>query len=279
MTYILYNPLANGGNGLVGIDRVQAAYAAQSPELLDITTLDARAFLTGLSADDQVILCGGDGTINRLVNALDGLCPEVPIYVWRFGTGNDFLRDVTEQSQEQSVLLNDYIRNLPATEVQGRRIRFINNCCCGVDGLVCELAEKRKLIHRKSRVNYTALAVRSVLFDYRTTSARVTVDGETREYKKVWMASVMNGRYVGGGMKLAPEQDRRSGELCCIVWHGCGRLKTLLNLTKVFDGSHASCPMFEMRYGREVEIELDDPTAMQLDGEVVSGVTRYTARK
>lgn len=280
MTYILFNPLANGGNGYVGVDKVQDAFRDESPETLDVTKLDTKAFLTGLTAEDQVILCGGDGTINCLINALDGAEISVPVYMWRFGTGNDFLRDVSGQDGPQTVLLNDYIRDLPYAEVQSRRIRFINNCCCGVDGLVCELGESIKRRRKKGRVSYIWLAVRSVLHDYHWTNARVTVDGQTREYKKVWMASALNGRYVGGGMKLAPDQDRSGDTLCCIVWHGTGRIMTIIRLLSVFSGKHVKyTKMCDVRFGHDIEVELGAPTAVQLDGEVVSGVTHYTAHK
>lgn len=280
MTYILFNPLANGGHGYAGVAKVQAAFRHQSLETLDITTLDTKAFLTGLAADDLVILCGGDGTINRLVNDMEGAEPAAPVYMWKFGTGNDFLRDVSGKGGAQTVLLNDYIKALPYAEIHGRRIRFINNCCCGMDGLVCELGEKAKLLRKKGKVSYSWLAIRAILHDYRWTNARVTVDGETREYRKVWMASVLNGRYVGGGMKLAPNQNRDGDKLCCLVWHGTSRIMTILRLISVFWGGHIKyADMCDIRFGRHIEVEMDAPVAANLDGEVVSGVTRYTAHK
>ena len=68
MVYILYNPHANNGNGEKGVEEVRAAFAEKTPALRDLTQLDLRAFLVGLAAEDEVVLCGGDGTINRLVN-------------------------------------------------------------------------------------------------------------------------------------------------------------------------------------------------------------------
>lgn len=280
MTYILYNPLANGGNGLAGVDKVLAAFAEQTPETRDVTKLDMKPFLDGLTENDRVILCGGDGTINYLINDLDGEVPAVPVYVWRFGTGNDFLRDAADKTA-QMVLLNDYIGNLPYAEMRGRKIRFINNCSCGMDGLICELGEKAKAKREKGRVNYIWLALRAILLQYKRTTARVTVDGETREYDKVWMASAMNGRFVGGGMRLAPDQDRKSGDLCCFVWHGTNRVMTVIRLLRVFGkGSHVKFKnMCDVRFGRDIRVELGAPMAVQLDGEVISGVTSYTAHK
>lgn len=281
MTYILYNPLANGGNGIAGLGKVQAAYQTENPETLDITKLELRSFFAGLTAEDKVILCGGDGTINFLVNAIDGVEVSADIQMWRFGTGNDFLRDVSGKHGPQTVPLKEYIQKLPYAEMQGRRIRFINNCCCGMDGLVCEMGEAAKRLRKKGRISYTWLALRAILHDYHCVDAKVTVDGQTREYKKVWMASVLNGRYVGGGMKLAPDQDRMGDRLCSLVWHGTNRVMTIIRLLRVFSGgTHVKFKnMCDIRFGRNIEVEISEPVACNLDGEVISGVTRYSAHK
>ena len=209
MTYILYNPHANNGEGTKGVEAVQTAHAAEQPELCDLTALDIKAFLTGLTAEDKVILCGGDGTLNRVANDLDGKCPAVPIHVWRFGTGNDFLRDVIgDDPAAQTVLLNDYMKKLPCLEIDGKRRYYLNGCGAGIDALVC----RRMNDDRGKKPNYAVTAVRSFFKDFHTTKARVTVDGETREYDRVWIVGVINGRYQGGGMLFAPGQDRHGDQ-------------------------------------------------------------------
>lgn len=280
MTYIFYNPLANGGKGERGVDEVRAALTGEGPELVDVTATDTAAFLKSLTAADKVILCGGDGTISRLVNSLDGAVPEVPVHVWRFGTGNDFLRDVTIDSAEpdvKSVLLNDYIRNLPVVRVGDRTLRYLNGCSVGVDAVVCGMMEEER--HSPKKSSYAVTALRSFFKKYRPMPGRVTVDGETREYEKLWMAASMNGRFQGGGMRFAPDQDRRKNSLTCMVWHGTSPLGTLLRFPTVIPGKHTGFPFCDMRVGREITVELDGSTMIQLDGEVIGGVTGYTVRK
>ena len=276
MTYILYNPLANGGHGADGLGDVQAALSAENPETRDITALDTAAFFAGLTAQDRVILCGGDGTINRLVNSLEGQAPAVPIYVWRFGTGNDFLRDVAAP-EDTMVLLNDHIPHLPTAEVQGKTLYYLNGCSAGVDAVVCfQMEENRR---RPKKASYAGTALCSFFKKYKPMSGRVTVDGETREYKKIWMAASMNGHYQGGGMKFAPDQDRNGDTLTCMVWHGTTPLGTLLRFPFVIPGRHTGFAACDIRVGREITVELDEPTMLQMDGEVLTGVTGYTARK
>ena len=278
MVYILFNPYADNGCGAENAEKVKAQLAAQAPELLDLTALDARAFLSGLPADDRVFLLGGDGSINRLVNDLEGKAPAVPVYIRRLGTGNDFLRDVTADAdpKAESVLLNDHLKNVPCAEIDGRRFWFLNGCCGGVDALVCARMNEQ----RGKKPSYVTTAIRSFFKDYRTTSARVTVDGETRSYDRVWMAGAMNGRYQGGGMLFAPGQDRSGDLLTCFVWHGTSALGTLACFPFISNGTHTRFTRFcDIRRGRRIEIEYDDPVFVQFDGETVSGVTRLTVCK
>ena len=204
----------------------------------------------------------------------------MPIRLWRFGTGNDFIRDVTVDSADpnvRSILLNDYIRNLPVVQTAGKTLRYLNGCSVGVDAVVCGMMEEERLAPKKS--SYAATALRSFFRGYAPMPARVTVDGVAREYERLWMAASMNGRYQGGGMKFAPDQDRNGPTLTCMVWHGTSTLGTLLRFPFVIPGKHTVFRNCDMLVGREITVELDGSTMLQMDGEVLHGITGYTVRK
>ena len=279
MTYILFNPLANGGRGIRGLGEVQTFLAAETPEIRDITKLDAASFFAGLTERDRVVLCGGDGTLHRLANDIADIPLRAELLAWRFGTGNDFLRDITGGKKTDCPLIpiGPYLTDLPTAEVDGTRHRFLNGCSCGVDAVVCAMMEENR--HKPRRSGYAATALGSFFKNYRPMRARVTVDGETRTYDRLWMAASMNGRFQGGGMNFAPQQDRRGDTLCCMVWHGTSPLGTLLRFPFVIPGWHTRFPMCDIRFGHEITVELEEPTFLQFDGEVLSDVRGYIARK
>ena len=134
--------------------------------------------------------------------------------------------------------------------------------------------------HKPGKKGYIAIAIQAIFSEYRPVGGRVIVDGEIHEYENLWMAAAMNGRCQGGGMLFAPEQDRGSDILTCMVWHGTSALGTLLHFPSVIRGTHAKytkyCDFFT---GREITVELDEPTSLQYDGETIPSVTVYTARK
>ena len=282
MNCILYNPLSNNGQGTQGLDAVIAAaerrHPGQTPRLVDVTKEDEAAVLLGLGPEDEAIVCGGDGTLHYLINALDGAVPAAAVYLWRMGTGNDFIRDLGAAGEEQMVPLSPYIRGLPRGETERGVRRFLNNVSFGLDGQVCELGEQEK--QRLGRpINYVHLTVRLALRDFKPVNASVTVDGETRHYERVWVASAFNGRYVGGGVKLAPDQDRTGDELCCVVLHGMGRVMALLNMAKALQGEHVKMRQCDVRFGHEITVTADRPVALNMDGEPLGRFLTFPAVK
>lgn len=70
MIHILYNPLAGSGRSEEKAREAASLLAPRETEILDITTLDTAAFMKKLPLGDEVVLSGGDGTINYFINAL-----------------------------------------------------------------------------------------------------------------------------------------------------------------------------------------------------------------
>lgn len=276
MVYILYNPIAKNGNGKQCADVLSLRYP--EAELADITALDIRAFLAKCTADDTVYVSGGDGTLNRLANDADGLFDACPIYLYKGGSGNDFLHDVEDAVTDDTVRINDYLKDLPTVTVNGVTRRYINGIGYGIDGMVCEVADKLRAEGKKD-ISYTMLSIKLLLHGYVPPTATVTVDGESYTFGKVWLASSMKGRYYGGGMKVAPDQDRRGDLLSLVMFHGMGRLRTLMIFPKIFKGEHIRYEKaVKILSGREITVSFDRPTALQIDGETVLGVTTYTVK-
>lgn len=275
MQYVLYNPIANNNTG----ERTVREYlkdVVSDVEYIDITTVELCDWIMGRGADDSVILAGGDGTINRFVNALGDNEPPCAIDYAPTGSGNDFAKDIG--SGDKLIRLNGYIKNLPTVTVNGNTYKFINGIGYGIDGYCCEVGDEQKK-HSTKPVNYASIAIKGLLFHFKRPNATVTANGETHTYKKVWLAPTMKGRFYGGGMMIAPAQDRNAedGKLSLVVLHGSGKLKTLMIFPSIFKGEHIKHKkIVEVFSGHEFTVKFDRPTALQVDGETVLGVTEYS---
>ncbi len=277
MTLILFNPYANNRDIVSALEGVRAYAAGPDTVEKDLTKVDVCAELCALHENDRVLLLGGDGTIMRLANALEGKTLAVPVYFWKSGTGNDFLRDLGKDNDTEPVLLNPYLEKLPHVEIDGKVYRYVNGIGFGLDGTVCEVTDALKEQGVK-KIDYTKESIKLVLWKFKCPSGTVTVDGVTKKYKKIWLASAMYGKYYGGGMRVAPEQQRGGDTLTCCVWHTTGRLVTLMHFPKIFEGKHVQYKKsIDMFTGKRITVEFDKPCALQIDGETVRGVTKYTA--
>ena len=276
--YVLYNPMAGNGHGKEKAREIEQKVQGQKMEYRDITRMDAADFLASLPMEETVVLAGGDGTLNHFINRYGSSVLNRPVYYFPAGSGNDFWNDVGQNSVDGMILLNDYLKHLPVVEVKGKKSCFLNGVGYGSDGYCCETGDRLR-IQGKENVNYTAIAIKGLLFHYKPVSAKVTVDGVSHRYRHVWLAPTMNGRYYGGGMEVAPEQDRLNpaGKVSVVVLHCPSKLKTLVVFPSIFKGEHVKhTEMVEVLSGSEITVAFDRPTALQIDGETVTGVTEYS---
>ncbi len=279
-TLILYNPLSGNGGAEAKANELKACYAEMGEVTLhDITKVDELPpLLAEYGEDDQAIICGGDGTLNRFVYETEGVKIACDILYSAVGTGNDFLRDLDKSIDEKPFTVKKYLENLPIVEVKGKKYRFLNGIGFGIDGYCCEVGDKMKAEHPDKSVNYTAIAIKGLLGKYKPSNATVTVDGVEHKYSKVWIAATMHGRFYGGGMMCAPEQDRlnEDGTNTLVVWYGSGKLKTLMKFSSIFKGEHVQyTDMIAVHKGHDITVKFNKPTALQIDGETVLGVTEY----
>ena len=269
MKYILYNPKANNG---------QKPDYLEGTEYIEATGLDYQEFFNSLQPDDEVVLVGGDGTVNYFVNAVDTDKIANNVYLKPSGTGNDFMNDLNIKDGRE-VLLNPYIKNLPTVWVNGMEKKFINGIGYGIDGYCCEAADKIKEKEPGKQINYTAIAIKGLLFYFKQRNATLTVDGKEYSFKDVWLAPTMKGRFYGGGMNVAPGQDRLSGSLTVVVYHVKSKLKALMAFPDIFKGTlNERKELVETMTGREVEVKFDVPCALQIDGDTVLNVSSYKVK-
>lgn len=276
MRYIFYNPLSERGKGKMVAEKY-AAELEREYVINSVENFNCEEFLSSLNAEDDVVLIGGDGTLNVFCNLIKDIPLNNNVYFYKAGTGNDFFRDMADYVVNGLILLNDYIRELPVVSVNGEERVFINGIGFGIDGYCCEVGDELRAKSDKP-VNYAAIAIKGLLFKFKPLKATVTVDGVTKEYKKVWLAPTMKGKYYGGGMMVAPAQNRMKADrtVTNVVISG-GKLPVLVLFPSIFKGKHVSnTELVHIARGKKITVKFDRPTALQIDGETVKNVSEYT---
>ena len=220
--------------------------------------------------------CGGDGTLNEVLQAAAG-CPRLAVgcvpcgsgndYVRNFGTAEDFL-DLRAQLQAEPAPMDA----LDTTFGYG-----VGICAAGLDALVAyQIPRFRRLPGCGGTMAYTLsiLQVMTTRFGHRV---RITLDGRahTGDYM---MAAVCNGRMYGGGYCAAPLARLDDGLLDVVLVRPLSRLQVPGLLARYRKGAHLT-PQGEVppdlrrwitfARAREVRIEVLDgrPIAATVDGE------------
>jgi YegS/Rv2252/BmrU family lipid kinase len=272
------NPAAAGGT--TGKRWPEIAHRAAQRGLNGDSLISERpGQLTALAADavangaTQLVVVGGDGSVNEVVNGIAD-AEGVELAVIPRGTGWDFVRtfDIPRDLDAAiDVALNGVVREIDLGVVTYRtwggenaRSVFANVASAGISGAIAQRAnESSKALGGKVSYYWATL---SVFFGWQTGEMRVSVDGESRSGKMI-DAVVCNGRYLGGGMMMCPEAEPDDGVFDVLLIGDVTKRDLLLVLPKTYKGKHLPHPRLELLRGKVVTVESAEPLPIELDGE------------
>ena len=238
-------------------------YVSRSPG--DCTRIAKAAAQAG--EDVRLYACGGDGTLNEVVNGAAGY-PNASVTVFSGGSGNDFVKLFDEPQA-----FFDLERLLDAKETEIDLIRCnndyaLNICSVGLDARIGTDVSNYKRIPLLS--GFRAYAVSTVVNVVRGIAEHyvVEVDGERIDGEKTLICAC-NGRFYGGGFLPVPEADPTDGKLDILVIEKVSRLKVAQVIGKFKNGQFRKLPEY-IRYFRtdRVKIICDKKTPVNVDGEL-----------
>ncbi len=272
MDILLYNPLSRNGNDPKFIDNIvkhlqDKGHQVKTQNILEIES--EKAFVGSLDKEDRIILVGGDGTLNRLVNVIYGHEYPQELYMYQAGTGNDFIRSL--KTKNNVVHIKPYLEKLPVIKYKDESKYFINGAGLGLDGYVIHLVSNSK--YKKNKINYFRHAIEGFR-KYKPVSGTFTIDGKAFKENKLWFISAMNAPYQGGGMNMAPHAKREENNLHFLVIKNIPKLLLFLIFPTIYFGGHLMFKKYVKIYeGKHMKLHIDRPTFMQVDGESTSEIS------
>jgi diacylglycerol kinase (ATP) len=172
----------------------------------------------------QVILCGGDGTLNSALPAL--LETQIPVLFVPSGTANNFARNhnLPEDLDKIVVLANaPPLKRIDVGLVNG--LPFCTVCGLGLSSLV------NKTISgiAKKWLGPAAFGMQmfKVVWNMRPFRIQLNLENQpSLELRNVYQVSVCNGRYFATGLSVTEDARTDDGELDFLIvhfkkwWHG-----------------------------------------------------------
>ncbi len=232
------------------------------------------------SKDIKIVILGGDGTINDVVNGLSNeQLDKTSIGYIPTGSSNDFARSLKIPSNPlvnlKNILASKNHINLDIAKItsNNKDIKYAVSSGVGYDGFICQLANqsKAKIILNAiglGKFIYISKAV-GALFKTPFNSGTITVDGtEVKKFEKLFFVISMIHLYEGGGINFAPGADPTDGLLSVCIAHGLSRPKLLIMLLNVLTGTHIKFEGVELFKCSTIKVQLDKPWVMHTDGEI-----------
>lgn len=290
MYHVIINPAAKSGRGkqlwvqLESVFKEQgAAYQAHFTK----QEKDAGRFaeeLTKCGGTVRLLVCGGDGTLNEVLQGIHDLDAVELAYIPQ-GSANDFAKDFPEQGSPTERLRRILNREPYRIDVGLVKIlaqdgkeyvrRFAGSSGIGYDAAVCEEVDRSALKRYLNRLHlgkiaYLAIALKQLmrLSQY---PVQIMIDKERKlEMKRCMFGVFMVHRYEGGGFMFCPDADAFDGALDLCVAENLTRRKILRILPSAFSGKHVRYEReIHMLRGKEIVVRAKEPMYFHVDGEVV----------
>jgi diacylglycerol kinase (ATP) len=224
-----------------------------------------------------LVAVGGDGTVNEVANGIlqYGEKENATLGIVSTGTGSDLTRSIgisPDYTSACSCLTGRKRILIDAGIVEyrknGEKLKrfFVNAAGVGFDAAVVDTTE-----HMSKRfggtIPYLTAVLRSFLV-YRNKMVTINIGGKT-EKSRVLSVIVANGRYLGGGMHIAPEAKLDDNQLDVVVIGNVGRLELLRSLPRVYKGTHLTHPKVRLEKTTAIEIESAEKILVHADGELL----------
>lgn len=268
---VIVNPAAGNGNSLKDIPKLKKIfdnypiegdfYITKQPRHATEITEDIRSHY------DAIIVFGGDGTINEVVNGLIG--SEIPLGIIPHGRGNDFVRSIDVRSNYQKAvrtLLKYKVKKIDVGLIND--IHFINGIGVGLDGYITEESQKpRKKGLLKSRLAYIWTLLKAWL-KWKAVPIRIEIDNKLAMEEHAFLVAVGNGRSCGGGLLLNPGAVLDDGKLNINFVADLPKTKLLYRFGALLNGKIGTIREVNQFIGEKIRIISNKRLPVHYDGEV-----------
>jgi len=239
----------------------------------DATAMTAAAARSGV---DAVIALGGDGTLNEVVNGLDGF--DTPLGIIPLGTANDFATQAgipADVDHAMDVILHRKPVCIDTASLNGRRFLNVSTGGVGAEATAETPAEAKETL---GPMAYAITGVRKFA-DFE--SYRATFRGADFAFDGAFMMFAVGlTRASGGGTLVTPNASVTDGLLDVCVVEAMGRAEFARLLLKIKRGEHLGEPGVHYAQLPSILIESETPLSVNVDGESTDAQRLdYAARK
>lgn len=263
---LIINPSAGGGRALKLLPEVERQLDARHMIFRVEKTRSVEhgidLALDAVDAREIPVVMSGDGLVGAVGGAMAGA--DCPLGLIPAGRGNDLARGLgipTDPAEAVNCLDHGFERLIDVGEANGER--FLGIASVGFDSEANRIANESEVL--KGTLVYAYAALRTLV---RWKPERFAlVEGGVQSRYTGYTVAVANNRFYGGGMCLAPDAKLSDGRLDIIVIGDASKIRFLLDLPKVFKGTHVDNEEVDTWQTSSIEIRASKPLVVYADGD------------
>lgn len=231
---------------------------------------------------DTVVVAGGDGTINEVINGIVGTTTALGIIPT--GTANDLAwhcRIPTDVAKACDVILDGHIQRVDVIRVNGWHY-----VTAGGIGLASDIAKTANTIGRNGRVGrllmqilgsklYILAGLCQLLKKRGRNPLHVQSNGSLIKANALSLM-VDNQPFLGQRFLISPGADNGDGLAdICLIENTVTPLSTALIILKVLAGRHTHSSSVKTWRVKQMRVDTGKPMAFLGDGEIIGQGTRF----
>ena len=266
----IYNPKSGGGRTVENLDLIIDKYQEKNytivpyriSEFIDIKN----AFEDIDSSYHHILIAGGDGTINQVINIMKEKNINLPIAILPLGTANDFAKyfDMPQDVEEAcDKILNGEIQDIDICKANDKY--FINVFSFG---LFTDISQKTPT-HLKNTIGKLAYYFNGIKEIPTFKKMNILVNSEPFSYSgNAIIFFAFNGK-TAGNINIAYKSDISDGLLDLIIIKGEDIKSTILSVFEFLRGEHLENPKDIIHVKlKSFDVKYDNPLiTTDIDGE------------
>ncbi len=212
---------------------------------------------------DVLVVAGGDGTMSAVINAVD---PAAAVLAFLpFGTGNALTHALHYRGgplEIASRIRRGRVHTCDLIDCDGRKKSFMASL--GVDGTAIQLYEGYRSRGCRGLAAHLRAGRRALFGEYRPAGARIDIDGDIRQVRRLMSLMVVKQPFFGMGLKAVPRARWDDARLHSVAI-AAGLPRVLAGLATGFTVGNQ---VGEYRCGERLVVQLSAPLTIQVDGEL-----------
>lgn len=221
----------------------------------------------------DIIVIGGDGTLNEVLNGLGDTISNWNIGIVPAGSGNDFascLNFEFDPVKNIQTILDGHITKVDYIKINDRMC--LNILGTGIDVEVLQNFEKHTRLKGKFRYLYSLI---EALLHIKWHEFDVSLDDGPFEHKDGFIITLCNGSTFGGGITICPNANPSDGMLEFVYVDKMKKSKVLGCLMKVLKKKVFSLKQTQHVFCKKAVFRDSKNLIIQIDGNISKDYNEY----